>query len=133
MVHYQISKSELLKQYPDSFADLLAFLTSGEGTRAIYDLSDLYSAVSQLVGLIPKNPQLRILCDELTRLGVSGISKLQQSWIRRTNLVSVFRGLTSVQLWISKRPNFLNTPLALPNSSCYNNKTVESSVASRAF
>jgi len=76
MVHYQISKSELLKQYPDSFADLLAFLTSGEGTRAIYDLSDLYSAVSQLVGLIPKNPQLRILCDELTRLGVSGISKL---------------------------------------------------------
>jgi len=28
---------------------------------------------------------------------------------------------------------FLNTPLALSNSSCYNNQTVESSVARRAF
>ncbi len=76
MVYYRLSESELLKEYPNSFADLLVFLTSGEHMRPIYDLPHLYSAVEQLVGLIPRNPQLRVLCDELARLGASGVSAL---------------------------------------------------------
>src|SRR5207247_2478717 len=31
MVYYPLSESELLKQYPDAFADLLVFLASGDG------------------------------------------------------------------------------------------------------
>jgi len=76
MVYYPLSESELLKQYPDAFADLLVFLASGDGARPIYDLDKLYSAVEQLVSLIPRNPQLLVLCDELARLGVPEVSGL---------------------------------------------------------
>jgi hypothetical protein len=76
MIYYRLSESELLKQHPDSFADLLAFLTSKEGTRPIYDLEQLYKAVELLVELEPRNPRLRTLCDDLARLGATGVSVL---------------------------------------------------------
>jgi hypothetical protein len=74
--YYGISESPLLRQYPDAFAKLLVYLTGGERGRAIYDLPQLYSAVEQLVEVIPQNPQLRTLCDELARLGVAGVAAL---------------------------------------------------------
>ena len=69
MAYYEISDSPLLKQHPDAFAKLLVYLTGGERGHAIYDLPQLYSAVEHLVEVIPQDPQLRTLCDELARLG----------------------------------------------------------------
>ena len=76
MPYYRLSKSELLVRYPESFAQLLAFMTQGERNRAIYDLSELHIAVERLVSLIPRDPQLRVLCDDLARLGVPGVETL---------------------------------------------------------
>lgn len=76
MAYYEVSQSPLLKQYPDTFAKLLIYLTGGERGRAIYDLPQLHSAVEQLVEVIPRNQQLRTLCDELARLGVPGVAAL---------------------------------------------------------
>ncbi|HEX7424819.1 MAG TPA: DUF4020 domain-containing protein [Terriglobales bacterium] len=76
MVYYSISESVLLKQYPDAFTKLLLFLTTGERARPIYDLDRLQVAVEQLVELNPRNPQLWQLCDELARLGISGVAIL---------------------------------------------------------
>lgn len=76
MAYFQISQSSQLRQHPEAFANLLIFLTSGERDRPIYDLDQLYSAAEQLVELIPQNQQLRVLCDELARLGIAGVSAL---------------------------------------------------------
>ena len=76
MAYYRLAESELLKEYPDAFAELLSFMAAGEKNRPVYDLDQLYKAVEKLVDLIPKNPGLRLLCDELARLGVSGVAKL---------------------------------------------------------
>jgi SIR2-like protein/uncharacterized protein DUF4020 len=76
MVYYPLAESKLLGQYPDAFADLLAFLTAGEKDRPIYDLTQLYETVERLVSLVPNNIRLPRLFDELARLGVSGVSSL---------------------------------------------------------
>jgi hypothetical protein len=76
MIYYQISESPLVKQHPESMVEFLSFLTAGEGARPVYDLDKLYSTVGELIQLIPKHPQLRILCDRLASLGVSGVSEL---------------------------------------------------------
>jgi hypothetical protein len=76
MAYYGLAKSPLLKEYPDSFAELLYFLAAGEKNRAVYDLDQLYNAVAELVDLIPKHPRLRPLCDELARLGVRDAAEL---------------------------------------------------------
>jgi hypothetical protein len=76
MAYYPLAKSDLLKQYPDAFAELLFFLAAGEKNRPVYDLDQLYEAVAELVELIPKHQQLRPLCDELARLGVQGAANL---------------------------------------------------------
>jgi uncharacterized protein DUF4020 len=76
MVYYPITKSEFLQRYPDAVADLLAFLTAGEKDRPIYDLDQLYEAVDRLVSLVPNNPRLPRLFDDLARLGASGVSSL---------------------------------------------------------
>jgi Domain of unknown function (DUF4020) len=76
MAYYGLSKSELLKEYPDAFAELLYFLAAGENNRPVYDLDQLYETVAELVDLIPKHRRLRPLCDELARLGVQDAAKL---------------------------------------------------------
>lgn len=76
MAYYGLAKSELLKEYPDSFGELLYFLAAGEKNRPVYDLDQLYEAVAKLVDIIPKHPRLRSLCDELARLGVRDAAKL---------------------------------------------------------
>ncbi len=76
MAYYGLVKSELLKEYPDAFAELLYFLAAGEKNRPVYDLDQLYKAVAELVDLIPKHPRLRPLCDELARLGISDAATL---------------------------------------------------------
>lgn len=75
MIYYPIARSELLKQRPEAVAKLLAFLSNGEQRRP-YDLDELENAVEQLIDLIPSYPALRPLCDDLVRLGVSGIARL---------------------------------------------------------
>ena len=76
MAYYGLAESELLKKYPDAFAELLYFLAAGEKNRPVYDLDQLYKAVEELVDLVPKHPRIRPLCDELARLGVLGVAKL---------------------------------------------------------
>jgi hypothetical protein len=76
MVYYPLSHSELLTQYPDACVDLVAFLAAGEGARPIYDLHELSSAVERLISLIPSNPKLKSLCNDLARLGVPGVGEL---------------------------------------------------------
>ncbi|MGO9442989.1 MAG: DUF4020 domain-containing protein [Terriglobales bacterium] len=76
MLYYSVAESALLKQYPDAFAKLLAFLTAGENRREIYDLDRLTRAAEELITLIPSNPVLRTLCNELVRLGVPGVAAL---------------------------------------------------------
>jgi hypothetical protein len=76
MAYYPLGKSELLKQYPDAFAELLYFLAAGEKNRPVYDLDQLYEAAAELVDLIPNHCRLRPLCDEMARLGVHGAAQL---------------------------------------------------------
>ena len=76
MLYYSIAESELLKQYPEAVAKLLAFLAAGEQGRPIYDLDKLHAAVERLIPLVPSSKPLRTLCNDLARLGVPGVADL---------------------------------------------------------
>jgi len=76
MAYYPIANSGLLTQYPSAALKLLAFLTSGEYGRAVYDLPDLRRVAEILVELIPGDPAFRGLCDDMARMGVTNVADL---------------------------------------------------------
>jgi hypothetical protein len=78
MAYYQFRESRLVEQHPIAVAKLLSHLAANEHGRPIYDLGELVTAVERLIKLIPSEPSLRNLCNELARLGASNALDLSQ-------------------------------------------------------